>query len=47
METTEIVPSGSTEKSSAGSPSLATTTYAPFGEKASESGRAPTRTPPR
>lgn len=44
---TEMVPSGSLVKSSAGSPSLATITWEPFGVKARESGSAPPRTPPR
>lgn len=46
-EMTEMVPSGSDEKSSAGSPSLATTTYLPLGENFRPSGSEPTRTPPR
>ena len=40
--TIETEPSGSTEKSSAGSPSLATTAYAPSAEIDTMSGSAPT-----
>jgi len=44
--TTLIEPSGSREKSSAGSPSLATTAYVPSFENVTMSGRAPTVTSP-
>ena len=45
--TTLTEPSGSTEKSSAGSPSFATTAYLPSGARLTMSGSAPTVTSPR